>query len=263
MNLLPLGPQPKVYYFRLFLDELYHIYPTKKVCLITDANVSDFTANSIWVPYATGSIEAVSYNKDVQTRPTYYSAIPKSVISDEIINSRQLTGTTFTLDIQGVSPVRQVYPLMSGVIGAITSDDFSVKLELVSESEKLKTQGVLKVSQDCMNTLGVGKCTVPNPSINLPVASIVGNVVNLNSPVSAFDPLSEYELTVGTTSYLVDKSQSTTTSLYIIGKIMGKPQFVKYKKHCNQSLLQCGKYNNLKQFNGSPFLTASVLNVIL
>ena len=265
MSLLPTGFSPQVYYFRLFLDELYYNYPAnKKVCIITDASTSDFSKVG-WYPYASGSNEAVSYNKDVQTSPTYFSGIPRSVIPKEIILSRQLIGTKFTLDAQAVFPTRIVYPLMSGTIGAVTGDDFSTKLELVSENEKLRSQGILKVSQDCMNTLGIGKCTVSNPTIFREVTSIVtGNVINLASPfVVSFDFQAEYEVSVGSTSYLVNKSLSTVSSLVIVGRIHGKPQFVKIKKHCNQSLLQCGKYNNLKQYNGVPFLTASVLNIIL
>jgi hypothetical protein len=263
--LLPVAASPQVYYFRLFIHELFQDYPAdKKVCIITDATVTDFSEVG-WYAYACGTNEAVSFNKDVQSSPTYFSAIPKSVISQDVINSRQLIGTKFTLDVQAVYPTRVIYPLMTGIIGSITSDDFSCKLELVSENEKLKTQGVLKVSQDCMNTLGIGKCTVSNPTTFAQVDTLVGrNTINLFTPfISSFDTLAEYEVTVGTTSYLVNKSLSTTSSLRIIGSIPGKPQFIKIKKHCNQSLAQCGKYNNLAQFNGCPFLTASVLNVVL
>lgn len=263
--LLPAAESPQVYYFRLFLHELYQNFPAdRKVCIITDVTVTDFSELG-WHAYACGTNEAVSFNKDVQSSPTYFSAIPKSVITQEIINSRQLIGTKFTLDVQGVYPSRVKYPLMAGVIGSITSDDFSCKLELVSENEKLKTQGILKVSQDCMNTLGIGKCTVSNPTVLAQLDTIVGrNTLNLFTPfIPSFDPQAEYEVTTGSTSYLVNKALSTTSSLRIVGSIAGKPQFIKIKKHCNQSLAQCAKYNNLAQFNGCPFLTASVLNVVL
>jgi hypothetical protein len=116
-----------------------------------------------------------------------------------------------------------------------------------------------------MNTLGIGKCTVPNPEIRRKVLSLTNrNTFALDSPFTAtFDVNAEYELTIGTTSYLINKSLSTTSNLVIVGSVPGQPQFVKIKKHCNGSLLQCGKYSNLHQFNGCPFLTASVLNVIL
>jgi hypothetical protein len=262
-NLLPVGLSPTVYYFRLFLDELYKDFGIgQKVCIISNTTIADFNVFG-WYPYATGSNEAVSYNKDVQSSPTYISGVPRSVISRDVILSRQLIGTTFTLDAQSVYPNRLVYPLMKGVIGSITGDDFSSRLELISENEKLKSQGILKVSQDCMNTLGVGKCTVSNPVILREVVSVTTrNTLDLASPfVSSFDPLAEYEVTIGTTSYLVDKAASSVSNLRIVGNILGKPQFVKVKKHCNQSLIQCGKYNNLSQFNGNPFLTASVLNI--
>jgi hypothetical protein len=264
-NLLYVGLSPTVYYFRLFLDELYNDFDlAERVCIISDTTIADFNVPG-WYPYATGSNEAVSYNKDVQSSPTYISGIPRSVISRDVILSRQLIGTTFTLDVQSVYPNRLVYPLMKGVIGSIMGDDFSSKLELISENEKLKSQGILKVSQDCMNTLGVGKCTVPNPVILREVGDVTTrNTLNLDIPIDgSFDPLAEYEVTIGTTSYLVDKTASSESNLKIVGNILGKPQFVKVKKHCNQSLIQCGKYGNLSQFNGNPFLTASVLNIAI
>jgi hypothetical protein len=263
--LLPVSESPVVYYFRLFLHELYRDFVAdRKICLITDAAIIDFSEPG-WHPHACGTNEAVSFNKDVQSSPTYFSSIPKSVIAQDVILSRQLIGTKFTLDAQAVYPTRQIYPLMTGIIGSVTSDDFSCKLELVSENEKLKTQGVLKVSQDCMNTLGIGKCTVSNPTISAQVDSVVNrDTIELTTPfVTAFDSSAEYEVTVGTTSYLINKSLSTTSSLKIIGSLSGKPQFVKIRKHCNQSLSQCARYSNLHQFNGSPFLTSSVLNVVL
>ena len=265
MNLLPVPANPtRVYYFKLYLYELYKSYAAgTKICFLSNTTTAGFNEAG-WFPVATGMNEAVSFNKAVEPSPTYYSSIPKNFIPSEIILSRQLIGTPFDLVAVGISPSVETYPVMSGIIGSITADEMLVKLELVSENEKLRTQDILKVSQDCMNTLGIGKCTVPNVPIERGVSSLTTkNTINLFTPVPSFLSNTEYEVTIGTTSYVVDKSLSTTSILRVKGLILGLPQFIKFKKHCNQSLQQCAAYNNLFQYNGNPFLSSNVLNMVL
>ena len=67
---------------------------------------------------------------------------------------------------------------------------------------------------------------------------------------------------MGTTRYLVDRANSTTSNIKVVGTIQGQPQVIVVQKHCNRTINTCSTvYNNLAQFNGNILLKSDGLVV--
>jgi hypothetical protein len=261
----PINTSPLVYSFRLHLDELYQDNSLlNKVIFTTSFSSVSVVPTPNFQLISAGTNEAIGYAKSLQTSETYYASIPTSVLSPEIVLSRQLPGTKFQLFLDDLtSSTIQSFSVMVGMIGKVSMSGSLVKLELVSYNERLKSRDLYKVSSSCMNTLGELKCTVPNPVTVLPVGSVTdNNIVNVLIPFPRTSS-QQYELVVGTTSYIVDPVFTNPDSIKIIGNIQGTPQLVKMKLHCNGTIQQCSLYNNLSQFNGSVMLASSISNTSL
>jgi hypothetical protein len=260
-DLLPISI-PEVYWAELYIDSLFNSSLSKRIKLVT--NQTSTSCDELYYDaVSTGNFEAISFGKVLENQPSHWNDIPLNVISKDIILSRQLIGTTFKLVLVSIYPDDVIFNLMEGVIGDIKFSDLSCNLELVSENEKLKTPNPFKVTQDCMNSLGQLKCTVDNLTTSYFVTNISdGNLIQISSPstIVNINSSDQYELEVGTTKYIIDKANSTTNIIKIVGRILGKPQLVTIRKHCNGTIQQCLAYNNLKQFNGNPFLKTSIIN---
>ncbi len=253
------------FYFNLYLDNLYNTGLTKKICISTNANRCPLVPLDSGFDYVyTGSNQAVSISKTLDENPSEFGEIPINVIPNNVILSRQLHGTRFTLKMvtfNDLSPTETT--VFNGVVGQITQTLQKVKIELVSDTEKLKTDERYKTSFSCMNTLGTGKCTLSTQAVDLTCTAITGANTFVTNFSGTLDANSQYEVIVGTTRYLLDKTQTSGGNLRVVGYLQGVPQRVRLQRHCNGTITQCTLYNNLAQFNGSVMLQTDAINVSL
>lgn len=257
--------QPE-YFFTLYLENLFTANLIKRVAICTNSNRSPLVTNDPQYSYIyTGTSQAVSVSKTLDENPTEFNDIPISAIPPNVILSRQLTGTPFRLTMttfNGNDPSE--YIISVGIVGQISQTMTKVKLELVSDTERLKTDERYKTSFSCMNTLGQGKCTVDPQPIVLNCFNILSNDTFVTNFGGVLEAKKEYEVIVGTGRYIVNKQGSSGGNLKIIGYLQGVPQKLTLQSHCNQTLSNCiAAYNNIAQFNGSVLLISDSINVSL
>ena len=217
---------------------------------------------------ATGDTEALSFGRTLSPNPAYYQDIPAGVISSNTLLSRQLIGTSIEIDITYIGGTmiapdiinRQV--ILRGVIGNITQSPTRVRIEYLSDVDRIKTPDRYRVSVNCMNTLGTGKCTLSRQSLLLDVYNVLNGKTFMTNHAGIFEANSQYEVVIGSTPYLVNKNLSGSGNLTIYGSILGIPQMLTLRRHCNQSIKQCELYSNVGQFNGNILITTSQISAI-
>jgi hypothetical protein len=254
------------FFFSLYLSNLFSSDLSKTIAICTNNNRSPLLPLRPSTEYIyTGDNEAVSISKTLAANPTNFKNIPNLVIPPGVVLSRQLIGTEFELTLttfSGLVPTETT--IMRGQVGKVTQKFLTVDLELLSDTSRLSTTSKLKTSVGCMNILGDGKCTVSKQRVTTGCMGLAGEDKFLISPGVSLNPTFNYEVIVGTTRYLVDKSRSTATSIAIVGVLQGQPQKISIQKHCNKTTTVCtASYNNLAQFNGIVLLPTDglVLNM--
>jgi hypothetical protein len=249
------------FFFTLYFSNLFTPDLSKQIAICTNANRCPlFSLNPLYSYIYTGDAEAVSISKTLAGNPTNFKNIPGGVIPEGVILSRQLVGTDVRLTLttfNNLAPTETT--VFTGQVGKVTQKFLSVDLELLSDTARLSTTARLKTSVGCMNTLGVGLCTVNRTPVITGCTGIgVSNF--LISPGMTLNPSFEYEVVVGTTRYLVNKAVTTVNSISVVGLLQGVPQKIMVQKHCNRTVATCsGTYNNLSQFNGIILLPADSL----
>jgi hypothetical protein len=251
------------FFYTLYFSNLFTPDLSKQIAICTNANRCPLLPlNPLFSYIYTGDAEAVSISKTLAGNPTNFKNIPASVIPEGAVLSRQLIGTGARLTLTtflDLTPSETT--IFQGQIGKVTQKFLSVDLELLSSTSRLTTTSRLKTSTSCMNTLGEGLCTVNKGTATTGCTGIGGSNF-LISPGLTLNPVFEYEVVVGTTKYLVDKSLSTVNSIQVIGLLQGVPQKISIQKHCNRTPTTCStSYNNLSQFNGLDLLPADAIVV--
>jgi hypothetical protein len=259
--MIPIRNQPEQFYI-LYFDNLFDRNDlTKKVAIATSGNKNPLlTYDTAYKYYFTGNLEAISISKTLAANPTKITGIPTNLIPPNVVLSRQLIGTDFTLSMVtffNLSPTETI--VFQGQIGKVTQ-------RTISQSSRLSTGAKLKTSSGCMNNLGdgfgggQGKCTVNKMPITINCTGIVGTS-NLSIEAGfTLDTAKRYEVIIGTTRYLIDELSSSNGSLKVVGLLQGAPQKVTIQFHCNKSVSTCATvYNNLAQFNGIVLLKADSL----
>jgi hypothetical protein len=266
--MLPISNQPEQFFILYFSNLFDKNDLTKKVALVTSGNRNPLlTYDSGFKYFFTGNLEAISISKTLAPNPTTIRNIPTDIIPPNVILSRQLIGTDFTLSMVtffNLTPLETI--VFKGQIGRVTQRTMSVDIELISKSAKLSTTAKLKTSSGCMNNLGdgfgnsIGKCTVDKKPVTVVCTGIVGTSnLSLGSGFT-LDNTKRYEVIVGTTSYLIDELNSTSVSLRVVGLLQGAPQKVTIQLHCNKAISTCSTvYSNIAQFNGVVLLKADSL----
>jgi hypothetical protein len=260
--MLPTRTEPDFFY-NLYLDNLYNLDLTKKICISTNSNNCPLlNKNNSFSYIYTGDQEAVSIGKTLAGNPSSFKNIPGEVIPAGVVLSRQLIGTNFNLKIVTFNGlVATETSIFTGQIGKVTQRNLSVDLELISDSSRLTTTSRFKTSTNCMNTLGEGKCTVNREPVILAVVGISGDTFQIGTGF-IFNSGVNYEVIVGTTRYLVDRANSSTSLIKVVGTIQGQPQLIIVQKHCNRTINTCSAvYSNLAQFNGNILLKSDGLVV--
>jgi hypothetical protein len=153
--------------------------------------------------------------------------------------------------------------IFTGIVSTLTSSVGLVSIELTSKNERLKLPDRYKTSVNCLNTIGEARCTLSKQSQTLTCFSVTNNNLLLTNISTTFQPNDQYEIIVGTTRYLVDKTNSILPTIAIHGVLEGLPQKITLQRHCNKTITQCGLYNNLIEFNGNPFLKSEALSINL
>jgi len=263
--MLPSKNQPE-YFFTLYLENLFlnNTSPIK-IAICTNGNrAKGMVLNPDYNYIYTGNTGAVSISKTLDSNPTSFSEIPTGVISNDIIRSRQLIGTDCRLTMSTyLGLVLTETTVFTGIVSTITASVGLVSMELTSKNEKLKLNDRYKTSVNCLNTIGEAKCTLSKQSQTLTCFSVTNNNLILTNISTTFQPNDQYEIIIGTTRYLVDKTNSSLPTIAIHGVLEGLPQKITLQRHCNKTITQCGLYNNLTQFNGNPFLKSEGLNINL
>jgi hypothetical protein len=220
----------------------------------------------------TGKSNSISIGKTLDSNPSDFAEIPvaSGVFSQGSLLSGELSGTSYrlnilTYNIPAISSVLTVSEttISRGVVGQVTDGGSSYKIELVNKNDRLTKQERFVTNDSCMNGLGKGKCAFSVTSQTRTVVSVTnGNTFTISPPIT-LTPNYQYSLIIGTRRYVVDTPNSTTTSLRIIGRIQGKPNFVRVEPYCNLTYAQCQIYGQLTKFNGIPFLQSEGRNINL
>jgi hypothetical protein len=211
--------------------------------------------------FYTGNNQAISVNKALGENPFQYADLPLGMgnLSTDVILSRQLHGTRYTIFLEheywdGAQYQMQQQFISRGIVGEISLNFLNVSLELVSDNELLKTDDKAIVSFSCMNTLGDSRCQLNLNQQRLLVISRSGRVFNTAS-YSSGAVSDQFEVLIGSTHYLVDKTASSATgSIKVFGNPIGVPQILILQRHCNRTFNQCKSYGNLARFSGNTFL---------
>ena len=94
------------------------------------------------------------------------------------------------------------------------------------------------------------------------VTSTTENLVNLATPAAIFEG-SDWEASIGKTSFTINITNSTATQLSLDRSVIGKVKTILLRRYCNRSYQKCLTYGNLAQFSGNAFLATSSLNFSL
>lgn len=253
------------YFFTLTLKGLRSSdninYPNRPVCFVTNSSLGCLFNPLLNIQsFPTGNTQAISFGRTLSPNPSYYLDIPLSTISSDIILSRQLIGTDMSLDLSSVSDALGVIShkvLLKGTIGNISQSLTRIRLEYLSDVDRLKSPDRYHINVNCMNTLGNGKCQGAKETTEYKVTNVINQDTFVTNHPGIFQPTSEYEVIIGTSTYLVNKSLSGAGNLKVFGTIQGKPQFLKLQRHCNLSVRQCRLYGQIENFNGNVFLASS------
>lgn len=219
--------------------------------------------------FYTGSSQAISLSKTLASNPSGYMDIPIGVIPSNVILSRQIVGNRFWVDLcyfdNASSLITQT--ISTGLVGNITQNLTSVKLDLVSYNERLKSRERYTTSVTCMNASIDGiKCSLSNQSKIYPCLGLSNSnilLADITSNILTIDSSKEYEVVIGNHKFIVNKTISGGNQLGIYGYLLAPPQYFEIRLHCNGSYQQCKRYNNLSEFNGMVMLTGEGINISL